>query len=81
MSLKIHPNPAYEDLIVNFELDRPDQLEVNLIDLKGQYLFRDNKAGAFQYQRRIYIKDYAKGIYILEVKTSRGSFRERIMLR
>ncbi|MEO1216587.1 MAG: T9SS type A sorting domain-containing protein [Bacteroidota bacterium] len=81
VSLKIHPNPAYEDLVVHFELDRPDQLEVNLINLKGQYLFTDEKTGAFQYQRRIYIKDYAKGVYILEVKTSRGSFRERIMLR
>ncbi len=80
-SLKVHPNPAYEDLIIAFELERPDKIQVNLLDLKGQYVFTDKVSESFQYQRRIYIKDLAKGVYILELKTTKGAFRQRIMLR
>lgn len=81
ISLNVHPNPAYEDLIVEFELDKPDRIQLSLMDLKGQSLFEDELDRSFQYQRRIYIKDLPRGIYILELKTSRGSFRQKIMLR
>ncbi|MEM6801366.1 MAG: T9SS type A sorting domain-containing protein [Bacteroidota bacterium] len=81
VSLKVHPNPAYEDLVIKMELDRLEEIELTLMDIKGQMLFKDKGKKSISYQRRIYIEDYPKGIYVLEIRSSRGNFRQRLVFR
>ncbi|MBI9063952.1 MAG: T9SS type A sorting domain-containing protein, partial [Marinilabiliaceae bacterium] len=76
-NLRMYPNPVKDLLTIDIEKTIIDKVEISIIDLKGEVIFHkyfnDSK---FQ----INTDTYNPGIYIIEVKTSNGSKKLKLLI-
>jgi hypothetical protein len=75
-NLTIYPNPAIESLFISSKLS--ETLKLKIINAVGQCVW-DNQ---FTHQEQIIVKDWAKGVYFLQVTNAQGqSFTKSILVQ
>ena len=82
MSLRIKPNPFTDRSVLEFYVDREEELIISIFDAKGQLMFRERKqvvSGKHEFE--ILNTDLSgPGVYFVAVKTSNSSEFERVIL-
>lgn len=80
--ISVYPNPAQEQLFVEFEKSGSQAADISLIDLTGRTLYREmmrSQSGNFAIT--IPVKHFEAGIYILKAETEEGSFTRKVVIR
>ena len=80
-SLVIYPNPTNGYFTVKFSSLITQDLKVKITNAIGEIIFIDNSENFIgEYKSRINLKDYAEGIYFLEIETNKGTANKKIIL-
>lgn len=78
---KVFPNPASEDLNVQFDFDRTLEADIKIIDMLGQTLM-NNQSTLFQGANNLNYKvgDFSSGLYNLVIETEEGQKSMRFIV-
>lgn len=76
------PNPFNPDCRLEFELDRPGQVRLVVLNLAGQEVARlcDERLGAGRHQRLFRGSRLASGVYLARLETEEGLARRKLLL-
>jgi len=78
-NLSIYPNPANNVINVDLYADKEESIQINLYDILGRNLYSAATQQVLgQYQERISVGDYAKGLYMLRISTSKGTVVRKV---
>lgn len=79
--LAVYPNPARENITIEFAVAKAEELKIQLTDVTGkvvQEIYSGNVSGNFNYQ--FSSSDLASGIYLLKINTDSGTEIRRIVI-
>lgn len=81
-NLKVFPNPASSHLTVSFSANTTENIQVSLYTLTGQRVYQ-NTLSAFMgsFNEKIDITSYSKGVYILQVNSSKGIATQKVVIQ
>ena len=80
ISYKIFPNPTSDKIYIRSDNSENEVIEVSVYNLNGQLLYHDNIDLNTQNNiHQIDISNYKKGVYLLKVTSSSGTFTNRII--
>ncbi len=81
-SLDVYPNPTSQFLSVNFDLVNDARAEIRLLDAQGRALGAwTETAQGNRFESRLDLSAFAKGVYILEVRSGELVAQQRISLQ
>ncbi len=80
-NFKVYPNPANNFINIEFESSSKQNIEVCVMNSIGQKLFNE-KVNSYigHYKQNINTSEFAKGIYLVEVKSETGSKQLKIVV-
>jgi hypothetical protein len=80
--LLVYPNPATQLVNVEFNMNEPQNVTVELLSLQGNILSKD-ALNYFkgQYANTIDVSAFAKGIYLLRLKSDKGTAVKKIVVQ
>jgi photosystem II stability/assembly factor-like uncharacterized protein len=82
ISCRMYPNPSNGMFSLEFSLNKPGNISIQIINLNGQIVFDDKfNAGAGDLVRPIDLRNQAKGVYQIRIQTSEGKQTERITVQ
>ncbi|MHC1707158.1 MAG: C10 family peptidase [Bacteroidales bacterium] len=80
--LNIFPNPATSALNINFTVDTPRDLKVELMSMTGQILDTYELNGfTGQFKNSFDLSNLAKGIYILKLNHEKGNYQHKVVVQ
>ena len=75
-------DPSAANYDVSATMDDVQDLEVRVVNVVGEAVYTENiEQFVGEYTKRISLKDYAKGIYFLEIETSDGLINKKLILQ
>ncbi|MDP5172084.1 MAG: T9SS type A sorting domain-containing protein [Bacteroidia bacterium] len=80
-TMKIFPNPNNGVFAVSLELDRAENVKVEIVNINGQVVQTISERNAIVVDHKFNLSNMASGIYFVQVTTSRGTAGRRIVLR
>ncbi|MCX6272382.1 MAG: C10 family peptidase [Bacteroidetes bacterium] len=81
-NLNIYPNPAKDQLHVNFSVETPRNLEVDLLNITGQLLQQFNYSGfSGEFSKTLDLNNLSKGVYMLRLKHDQGNYTQKIVIQ
>ena len=81
-NLAIYPNPASGELNIVFDAEKINTLELRLVNLNGQTVFKEIQTGfSGRYSNRLDISDFPKGIYLLSIISEKGKTDTKVVLQ
>ena len=84
-SIKIYPNPTAGDFNIELNVTQSDVFNVNLLDINGRLvdvLAKNEKLGIGNHNLESNLNNnLAKGVYLVEIKNSKGSKVEKLVIR
>lgn len=78
--LKIFPNPATSNININISLKEQKTVKVELFDLSGQTLFRDEYDSIKEKQASIDLSNLANGTYLLKLGLPEGNTFRKVIV-
>ncbi len=70
-AINVFPNPAKDYLNVNLNLDKATQIAIELIDMTGKSILRNDYGRLSGEQAlRLNFSDFKKGLYVLQIKSN-----------
>ncbi|MEM1122994.1 MAG: T9SS type A sorting domain-containing protein, partial [Bacteroidota bacterium] len=77
-----YPNPAKDELIIDFELEMSTVVQIEIYNLDGQLIQQidNNKLPAGKYQERISTADLAAGTYFYGITTEKGRLMNKFVV-
>lgn len=82
-SITIFPNPASENIVIDFNIHGESVSKISIVDTKGAMIYSQiisAAAGGNLPKTTIDLSSQAKGIYILQINTDKSSYRKKIVL-
>lgn len=78
----IVPNPAYDKSTVNFELSKPENVLITVVDMLGNEVHRiaDERLDAGEYQYEVNTK-WAKGIYMVRITAGNQIITKKLVVQ
>lgn len=82
INLVSYPNPACEHINVNYTLEKPSDLLIEILDFNGRLVQRDEfKAPTVNGTVILNTHDVPNGAYLLNIKTDEGVSTEKIVIQ
>ena len=79
--IDIFPNPTNNVFNINIEGMRADKLDISIYDIDAKQIINKNfKNISANFSTQFDLKNYANGLYIIEIKTGNKTIRQRIVL-
>lgn len=79
--LTVFPNPASDKLSISFNMNETQNVKLELVTLSGVVLYAENlTAFAGNYSNTINVSAYAKGIYLLKLKSDRATSIRKVVI-
>ncbi len=80
--LSLYPNPVSEDLNIEFQLLRGEELVIDILDITGKQLdvISDDSFGVSEYKISHNVNALAPGIYLLRFKSEVGVLTKRFVV-
>lgn len=78
--LKVFPNPATDQLNINFVVENGTSINCKILDVTGKLLYNkqmESEGGLVE--QSVNVSDFAKGIYFLRIETSKGTTIEKFV--
>ena len=80
-NISIFPNPNYGYFTIKFSSLIAQDLRIKITNAIGEIVFIDKSENYIgEYKSQINLKDYANGIYFLEIETHKGTANKKIVL-
>ncbi|MEZ4885670.1 MAG: SBBP repeat-containing protein [Chitinophagales bacterium] len=79
--LQIYPNPVSRQLFIEFEAETSDVYSLQLSDYAGRVVFEqffENTQGT--YEQVVDVSSFAKGLYLLQMKSNKMSITKKLMV-
>jgi len=70
-SLIVYPNPSHDRFTAAVSFNVPTDLSLELVNLRGQVVYRNEMQAAYSIREEIDISGFAKGIYYLKVNNGK----------
>jgi PKD repeat protein len=81
-SMLIYPNPASNNIIVEFDQSRNKVLEISISNLVGQSILKEQvNTVNDKFQQNIDVTNYSRGVYLVTVRTENGLYTSKITLQ
>ena len=80
--LSIYPNPATDKLNVKFNTSTTDDFNITIYNVTGQEVYKEklnNFVGS--YYNEININDFAQGVYLMQIKSSKGAVTQKVVVQ
>jgi hypothetical protein len=80
--LAIYPNPASDKLNVNFNTSTPDNFEITIYNVTGQVVYKETLNNFIgNYHNELNIADFAQGVYLMNIKSSKGAATRKVVVQ
>ncbi|MCX6305700.1 MAG: C10 family peptidase [Bacteroidetes bacterium] len=80
--LSVYPNPASGWINIAFTITEPQNVKVELLSLQGESLCQDNLVYfKGKYENKIDVSSFAKGVYMLRIKSDMGTSVKKIVIQ
>jgi hypothetical protein len=81
-SLAVFPNPAQDKINLSFNLKKDTQINLMLSDISGKQLISEHhEAPMGQNQMSFDVSSFAKGIYVLNINTEKGTLNYKVVIK
>jgi len=80
--LSAYPNPASDKLNIKFNTATADDFNITIYNVTGQAVYKEtlnNFIGS--YYNEISVNDFAQGVYLMQVKSSKGAATRKIVVK
>ena len=82
LNLNVYPNPTDGMFNISFVSEELDDFEITVIDAFGKVISYEEKQDFVgEYTKSVDISAYAKGIYMVQIKTQESFITKRIVLQ
>lgn len=80
--ITVQPNPTQESVHVSFNLDQPQQIQLQLIDLTGKKVYEEPsvKLSAGAHGIDLNVSDLSKGVYLIRLSSDQASELKRLIV-
>jgi len=80
--LSVYPNPASDRLNIKFNTSTADDFNITIYNVTGQEVYKE-KLNNFigSYNNEININDFAQGVYLMQVKSSKGAVTQKVVVQ
>lgn len=79
-TFQLFPNPTQHIAQIRLELDRPEAINIKLVNLHGQLIEELQIAPTQQLNHNLDVSALAAGVYFVRVETARGRATQRLMV-
>ena len=80
-NLTIYPNPSRDIFNISFISESIQRLDIRIINQLGEIIFDDiHEKFVGEYTKSVNLKNYAKGVYFLEIITDGGVVNKKLVL-
>ncbi len=81
-NLSVFPNPASQALNIGFSINEAQNMQVEILTLQGAQVFRENlNYFKGQYLKTIDVSWFARGIYLLQLTSDKGTIIKKVVLQ
>ena len=81
-NLNVYPNPTNGMININFVSEELDNFEITVIDAFGMLIsYEEKQEFVGEYTKSVDLSAYAKGIYMVQIKTRESFITKRIVLQ
>ncbi|MFN8144497.1 MAG: T9SS type A sorting domain-containing protein [Bacteroidia bacterium] len=82
VAFELYPNPASDRASVDVNLDKKDDVTIEVFNKVGALVYSSTEAGmsAGEHSITINTNDFAKGVYMVSVKTSMGASQKKLVV-
>ncbi|MCP4442081.1 MAG: T9SS type A sorting domain-containing protein [Aureispira sp.] len=82
-SLQVFPNPTNDDVTVSFELNaQTSNAQLAIVDVLGRKLYEEEvNASVGSFNRKVALKEYGKGVYLVQLTIGKTIFHRKIIVR
>ena len=78
--IMIFPNPTNDNVNIQFNTEENTNVEIKLLNSLGQCLWTDSQIlNDGSYHNKISLKGFAKGFYLINISTGKGSITKRLI--
>ena len=80
--LSVYPNPASDKLNIKFNTATADDFNITIYNVTGQAVYKEalnNFIG--NYYNELSVNDFAQGVYLMQVKSSKGAATRKIVVK
>lgn len=79
--MQLLPNPNNGSFTVHLELDRPEDISIEIVNFNGQIIARENLNRVLVHDQTFQLQNVSSGIYLVKVTTSRGAATQKVVIR
>jgi len=81
-SMSVYPNPAIDKVKIQIETSQPESVQISLYDIIGRKVSEISTAeAAQQIHHDIDVSNFAKGVYMLRITTSKGQITRKVVIQ
>jgi len=81
-TMSVYPNPATDRVSIQIETLEPEAVQITLYDVLGRAVSKISHSEATQHiSHNIDVSNFAKGIYILRITTSKGQVMRKVVIQ
>ncbi len=80
--LKVYPNPASENLNIQFEFPEMQSVKLQLSSINGEMVWAESFKGIKgQFNKAVDISTFSKGVYVLRITTDKGTTSSKVVVQ
>lgn len=77
-ALELSPNPASQMAILRFSLEKEEEISLSILNVHGQIMLSKKIANALDIKEEISVKNWAKGMYYVQILRNSGSVSRKL---
>jgi hypothetical protein len=80
--LSIYPNPASDKVNVKFNTSTADNFDITIYNVTGQTVYKETLPNFMgSYHNELNIADFAQGVYLMQIKSSKGAITRKVVIQ
>ncbi len=81
-NISIFPNPAENNVKINFTVNTLQNVKLSVIDIIGNSIYHESLNKFIgTYDKSLDLSKFAKGLYLINIKTDNGSYNQKLLIK